>query len=429
MKFLDRIILEETKLLVLEATEEDDKDSFVNKLNNVLASIANEDDIFEAILAPYTVANEIIKMATTGVKIILNDISFIAKGVLAIRPSSWKKADKAHRKRLNQLNREWDASMKATGADSAGADILTLLAMPHVVISTALISSPFKAAASVNRALIDSGIRLPLIGMLPGATPPEEAEMSDEDLADKKRGELSTKDAVKVALMTLFFAHHNYAGPILSEKTQSKSIEREKITNDSVMQHLYDMGIYDKAMSDLRKLLDAKKESMDEFLKIENPVEKVEVIASLLKITSPEVFIKSAQGIKSDQLNQELQKYIKELNMSAKELASDKNFQASFVKNQEKKNNNNESADEESKQQVPDEKMLKKEALQVVFTKAQPVFNEAITESLSIYVRWIIKSIESIYPTNKIAIKNKYVKAAYEEKDAVLTNIINNIDK
>jgi len=187
MKSLDDVIENEIRgILLRESPEEKDKTSPLERLDNALKELQTRDEVLEAIFAPYIMLRDIFKLAVTGLKLILNDVVFIVKKTLAVRPSSWKAAVDAHEKRRAKLLREWDEGLKATGADSTQASLISFLAFPGPMIGAAMVDQGFKTTASINHALVDSGIRLPLVGLLPGATPPEEIDMDEEELKKKK---------------------------------------------------------------------------------------------------------------------------------------------------------------------------------------------------------------------------------------------------
>ena len=189
----------------LSADEDSDPRESLKKLSNFIDMLSQKDEVLSGLLAPLVAIRDVIGVAIPAAQLALNDMVLIVKAPLAIRPSSWKRAVREHAKRKSKLTKKYDDAMKASGADSSLASIISFLAMPQAAMQLKISSLPIKAVAGVNRALIDSGIRLPLVGLLPGAEPPEEAEMSDKDLDDKKRGELGTKDAIKLALMSIFF--------------------------------------------------------------------------------------------------------------------------------------------------------------------------------------------------------------------------------
>lgn len=417
MKLLEDIIENEIKnTLLKEEADNEIKSTPLENLDAALKQLQSQDENFEAYFAPYLALRDIFKLALTGLKIILNDVVFIAKSTLAVRPSSWKLAREAHDKRLAKLNKDWEASLSATGADSSTASLISFLAFPAPMISAALVSQGFKTVASVNHALVDSGIRLPLVGLLPGATPPDEIDMDEEKLKKKKRGELSTKDAVKVALMKLFFAHHSRPGKIISEEKE-KSI---KISSDVVKQSLKDMGVYEKAQEDLQGLMSAKSKSVEKFFESENPVEKVKNAAALLKANTPEALVKISKTIQDKDMTKLIDDYIKKFNAAAEKIANSKDFQETFLKNK------NDQSDE-SKDADLDKDELKKEAIKQVFGKTHPEFKEALSENLKKYATWVVSSVESIYAIPKKALGNPVVKKSVEEKDALLMQIISNI--
>ena len=340
----------------------------------------------------------------------------IVKAPLAIRPSSWKKAREQHAKRRAKINREYDAALKAAGADTAFASVMSFLAMPSAIMDVQLASLPIKATAGVNRALIDSGIRVPLLGLLPGFVPPEEAEMDSASLSDKKRGELGTKDAVKVALMSLFFAHHNRKGSVISEQKEDLILV-ENVDQKSLHQYLVDVGLIEKFNNDLRDLMSAAEESIEEFLKIENPEAKIKGVVSLIAAEKPEDFVKAGAAIQDSDLRQAFDKYTKELKKGAEKVANDQKFQKSFLKN--------------LKEEKIDVDKIKKESLAVVFSETHPEFSESMRESLKEYTTFIITSIESIYPPEEDlvsgAMKNKILSEAYDKKNKIVASILSNI--
>ena len=422
MKSIDDIIKKEIKNTFLNEGPSDELESSpLEKLDNALKSLQSQDVAFEAIFAPYVILKDIFKLAVTGLKIILNDVVFVIKNTLAIRPSSWKLAREAHDKRQAKLNKEWEAGLKATGADSSAASLLTFLALPGPMISASLIDQGFKTVASVNHALVDSGIRLPLVGLLPGATPPDEIDMDAEALKKKKRGELSTKDAVKFALMKLFFAHHAPSGKILAEKKEEKP-KSIKVTPAAVTKSLKDIGIFNKTQNDLQDFMDAKLKAVQNFFESENLVEKTAGITKILKASSPEALVEVAKTISDDDMSKLINDYIEKFNKAAEKIANNKDFQKTYLKTQDKKD-----SEAQAKLTNADKAGLKKEAVNQVFAKTHPQFKKALEESLAAYVRWIFESVESIYPVQEKALANLAVKKSVDKKDQILAQIINNI--
>lgn len=433
MKEWDNIIEQEVRAILLKEESGDKKDedlgpSPLEQLDAALKDLQGQDEIFDAIFAPYLVMRDLFKLAVTGLKLILNDVVFMVKKTLAIRPSSWKAATEGHEKRRAKLMKDWDASMKATGADSATADLISFLAMPAPFIAGAVWDQGIKTTASINHALIDSGIRLPLMSLLPGGTPPEELDMDRDELEWKKRGELSTKDAVKVALMKLFFAHHEIEGNILSEaedetkpkeKTEDAAPAKVKVTSTGIKKYLEDTGIWDKSQQDLKDLMDAKKKAVENFWESENPSAKVQQASRLLKAKTPEELVKIAKTIDDDEMSKAVNKYIKSFNEAAEKIANDKKFQKTYKETQKK--------DGGQGQTDIDKESVKKEAIQQVFAKTHPEFKKAMSESLAEYSRWVIESVESIYKIPKKALDNPIVKKGVDEKNDILENLINNI--
>lgn len=409
----------------LSADEDSDPRESLKKLSNFIDMLSQKDEVLSGLLAPLVAIRDVIGVAIPAAQLALNDMVLIVKAPLAIRPSSWKRAVREHAKRKTKLTKKYDAAMKASGADSSLASIISFLAMPQAAMQLKISSLPIKAVAGVNRALIDSGIRLPLVGLLPGAEPPEEAEMSDKDLDDKKRGELGTKDAIKLALMSIFFAHHQRPGSVLAEKAEENKRSSEAVSSKNLKKYLVDVGVYSVLQSDLTGLFESSEKSIDNFLGKELWREKVSAIGGLLAAESPEDFIKKGNAIGSADLKQSVDKYVSGLKKSAEKLANDKEFQESIS---EKLKNESEGEEELSADSI------KKASLDTVFARTQPEFRQKLSESLNKYITFLITAVEAEYPSKdhpkiKIALKNPIVKKAYEKKDAIIDEILSNIPK
>tara|TARA_Y100000592_G_scaffold86041_1_gene138836 strand:+ start:174 stop:1493 length:1320 start_codon:yes stop_codon:yes gene_type:complete len=433
----DDVIEKEISAILLRESKDDDEDgpTPLERLDDALKQLQNQDEIFEAIFAPYLVMRDIFKLAITGIQLVLNDVVFVVKKSLAIRPSSWAAAIKGHERRRAKLMKQWDKSMAATGADSNTASLISFLAFPGPMIAASMVDQGFKTVASINHGLIDTGIRLPLMSLLPGATPPEEVDMDDEELKKRKRGDLTTKDAVKVALMSIFFAHHKISGNLISEaeeedkKPSKKSPEKIKVTPDAVQKTLEDIGVYDKTQIDLKALMDAKEESIEKFWESENPEEKIKQAATILKANSPESLVKVAKSIQDKDMSKAVNEYIKKFNEAAEKIANNKTFQQTFDKESQKKSGKESGTVEEntaSEKNISKDE-IKKEAIKQVFAKSHPQFKEEMTKNLAEYTRWVAESVESIYKVPKKALKNPIVKKSVDKKNAILEKLINNI--
>ena len=440
MSALERAILEEVRRVLAEekeeaetlgdalgADEDSDPREALKLISQAMDALSQTDPMIELVLAPFTAIRDVLSVAVPSVQLMLNDIVLMIKAPLAIRPSSWKRAVREHAKRKAKLTKKYDEAMKASGADSSLASIISFLAMPSVVMHAKVAALPVKATAGVNRALIDSGIRLPLVGILPGAEPPEEATMSDEELDDKKRGGLSTKDGIKIALMALFFAHHQRPGSMLVEEpTKEKAAEKEKeVSREDIGVYLKDVGLADVFEKDLESLFKSAESGIEKFLKNEKWKQKVDSVAVLLSAKSAEKFIEKGKSIGSAEMKQTVDKYIKSLKESAQKLANDKKFQKAITDKVEKEG--------KDKSEVTED-LLKKESISAVFAETHPKFQKELSESLKKYLAFIVTAIESNYPSKdhpkiKIALKNPIVAKAYEAKDEIIQGVINNIPK
>jgi len=441
LSVLEKAILEEVKRILKEeeeptslgdalgADEDSDPRESLKLLSQAMDALSREDPMIELVLAPFTAIRDVLSVAVPAVQLMLNDIVLMIKAPLAIRPSSWKRAVREHAKRKAKLTKKYDEAMKASGADSSLASVISFLAMPQAMMKLKVAALPIKATAGVNRALIDSGIRLPLVGILPGAEPPEEALMSDEELDDKKRGELSTKDGIKIALMTLFFAHHSPVGTVLVEepaKDQNKSPEKGKeVSEEDIKIYLKDTGATSVFEQDLEDLFRGLKKDTEKFLAKEKWKQKVDSVAALLAAKSPEKFIEKGKSIGSAEMKQMVDKYINALKESAQKLANDKKFQQAMLEKVKKEGKDRKDVTED---------LLKKESIAAIFAKTHPEFQKELSDSLRKYLTFIVTALESEYPSKdhpriKIALKNPIVEKAYEEKDEIIKEVINNIPK
>lgn len=435
----DDIIEKEVRSILLKESKDDDNEgpSPLERLDDALKELQRRDEIFEAIFAPYLVFRDIFKLAITGIKLVLNDVVFVVKKSLAIRPSSWAAAVEGHEKRRAKLMRDWDASMKATGADSTQASLISFLAFPGPMIATAMVDQGFKTVASIHHGLIDSGIRLPLMGLLPGGTPPDEIDMDKEELKRKKRGELTTKDAVKVALMKLFFAHREIPGSLISEyeerytgmfesegesqgDSQSTSTPKKiKVTPKAVQKDLEDSGVYDKTQESLSLMMESMFEAVKKFFEDEKPIEKVKSASALLKAKSADEFVKISKTIEDQDMSKSVNEFIKKTNEAAEKVANNKEFQEAFLEKLKK---------DAGKEDIKiDKDAVKKEAITQVFGKAQPEFTKSMTESIAEYSKWVVESVESIYKVPPKTLAHPIVKASVDKKNALISELIDNI--
>lgn len=424
----DDVIEKEISAILLRESkdEEEDGPSPLERLDDALKQMQRQDEVFEAIFAPYLVMRDIFKLAITGLQLILNDVTFVVKKSLAIRPSSWAAAVEGHERRRKKLLKQWDESMEATGANSNTASLISFLAFPGPMISAAMVDQGFKTVASINHGLIDTGIRLPLMSLLPGGTPPEEVDMDREELKRRKRGDLTTKDAVKAALLALFFAHHEVPGNLLSEAEEddknpkSDVPEKIKVTPKAVQKTLEDTGIYDKTQNDLKDMMESMLKSVEDFFEQENPIEKVKQATLLLQARTAEDFVKTAKSIQDQDMSKTVNEFIKKFNEAAEKIANNKEFQKAFL--EKKKKDAGGSDDVEL-----DKKELKEEAVTQVFAKAQPEFSKSMSENISEYARWVVESVESIYKIPKKAMANAIVKKSVDKKNELVNQLIDNI--
>lgn len=420
---IEKIIHQQVGKVLKEDTQEEEKKSPLERLDSVLKELSNASEdqagVLEALFAPYIILRDLFKLAVTGLKLIANDIVFMVKKSLAVRPSSWAKAVEGHEKRLAKLNKDWNESLKATGADSKGASVLAFLALPGPMIAGSMISQGVKTAASINHGLIDVGIRLPLIqSIVPGSTPPEELEMTQDQIKDKKRGELTTKDAVKAALLSLFFAHHQKEGEVILEKEDSK-IPEVKITPDAVTQHLDDMGVLEKINQDLRDIFEKKEKAIRGFIEKENIAQKFLEIGMILKIQSPEELDEVSRKIQDGDLKKIMSNYKKSLDDQAAKMSKDKEFVAKV------KEKMSDGKSTEAKEVTED--TIKSEALGAIFGGVQKKINQQVSESFAEYSSWVFTSCESIYKVSKEMMKNPIVEEGVNRKNRLLEQLINNI--
>lgn len=421
MKDFDNFISRQVSIVLKESAEEEEKTTPLEKLDVALEVLGSKDHTgaMEAYFAPYQALRNLFKLAVAGLKLVANDIVFSIKKTLAIRPSSWAAANEAHEKRMAKLNKDWEGALKATGADTGAASVISFLAFPAPFVASTMVSQGVKTAASVNHGLIDVGIRLPLVqSILPGSTPPDELDMSPEELDRKKRGELSTKDGIKAALLALFFAHHEKPGTVLVEQPEKQI----KITNDSVESHLKEMGFIEEANKQLKEIFEKKKEAIERFQKDENFAEKFQDVGVILKVKTYEELVAATQDVKDSSLKKLVEDYVKKVEEQSQKVMKDKKFQ------QKAESEISESAlREDPSNSNEKQEALKKQALNSVFSATHEQVIKEISEGTAEYARWVFESIESIYKVDKKSMKNPIVKKFVEEKNEILDKLINYI--
>jgi hypothetical protein len=362
-------------------------------------SLLTEDEaLYNTFVAPFT---DVLKASALAGQDILNAIRLNVQMLVTLDPDKMDKILGEYDQRHEAIAAKWAPLMEATDAalTTGDAGFVAFVLAPQMYLGAKLGKAAYDKTGDIYHYLDEAGMTIPLMGMVPGFTPPRKtATSTSTDTSGKAINILGTAKGVLKGLADMFFiAHHAPKGPLLAEaekeekKKEPEASEKKGSGNfeEDLAKFFEESGLGQALEGDTKELLEAKKEYIESVMEAATlQLEAVTLLGqaadvdqfneALAKLSEAGVDI-AASG--ADKVEAEVEK-------GAQELAADEEFRKTTAE---------ENPGGDAKEGMSDEEVLEA-AKRVAFNNAKQNLQKQLVEGIDILKKSTVDALEKDMP-------------------------------
>ena len=251
----------------------------IRQLNEDMKLLTEDEALYNTFVAPFT---DVLKATALAGQDILNAVRLNVEMLFTLDPDKMDKILGEYDKRHEAIAAKWKPLMEATDAAlSAGdAGLVAFVLAPQMYLGAKLGQAAYDKTGDIYQYLDEAGMTIPLMGMLPGYTPPKSTTPTGQGGGTGDKGVkidlLGTAKGVLKGLADIFFiAHHAPSGPLLSEaEEEEKKVEEEPKKKGSgnfeedLAKFFEETGLDKEFEKSTDELLGAKKEHVEKVMEV-----------------------------------------------------------------------------------------------------------------------------------------------------------------
>ena len=368
-------------------------------------NLLKEDEaLYNTFVAPFT---DVLKASALAGQDILNAIRLNVEMLVTLDPDKMDKILGEYDQRHKAIEAKWAPLMEATDAalTTGDAGFVAFVLAPQMYLGARLGKAAYDKTGDIYQYLDEAGMTIPLMGMVPGFTPPKEtATSTSTDSSGKKVDILGTAKGVLKGLADMFFiAHHAPQGPLLAEaEKEEQKKEPEAPTpekkgsgnfEEDLAKFFEESGLSQALEADTKELLEAKKEYIESVM--EAATLQLEAVTLLGQAADVDQFNEALAKLSEagvDVAAAGADKVEAEVEKGAQELAADEEFRKTTAEERP-----GGAAKEGTEAEIPDEEVLEA-AKKVAFNNAKQNLQKQLVEGIDILKKSTVDALEKDMP-------------------------------
>jgi hypothetical protein len=244
----------------------------IRQLNEDTRLLTEDEALYNTFVAPFT---DVLKATALAGQDILNAVRLNIDMLFTLDPDKMDKILGEYDKRHAAIEAKWKPLMDATDAalTTGDAGLVAFVLAPQMYLGAKLGKAAYDKTGDIYQYLDEVGMTIPLMGMLPGYTPPKQTTspaVGGSGGAEKK-GLLGTAGSVLKGLADIFFiAHHAPSGPLLSEAEEEEKPEKKGSGNfeEDLAKFFEETGLDKEFEKSTDDLLESKKEHVEKVMEV-----------------------------------------------------------------------------------------------------------------------------------------------------------------
>ncbi len=253
-KWVHAILIEE---MIYERSET--PDVLLEELLGEYGGGMSGEGFVKAMVTPFT---DVLKVAKVATKDLLSIAKFNFDMITTLSPSKQKEAMKKWEERNKKLSGEWAEAMKPIDAawEEGDAQLISFMLNPAGFLGVKALSAVGDTAMGTKDMLDDAGIHLPFVG---NKNKSGGDEKSPDGIVGK--GAKLLGDLTKL----FFIAHHEPAGPLLSEAEGQEKEKPGGNAADGAREYIDSIpGFQQRIDKDAKTLIDSRQEYVNEIMQM-----------------------------------------------------------------------------------------------------------------------------------------------------------------
>ena len=374
-------------------------------LNEEKSLLTEDEALYNTFVAPFT---DVLKATALAGQDILNAVRLNVEMLFTLDPDKMDKILGEYDKRHEAIAAKWKPLMEATDAalTTGDAGLVAFVLAPQMYLGAKLGKAAYEKTGDIYQYLDEAGMTVPLMGMLPGYTPPKETSTptgGGGGGVEDKKGLLGTATGVLKGLADMFFiAHHAPTGPILSEaEEEEKKTEEEKPKKkgtgnfeEDLAKFFEETGLDKEFEKSTDELLSAKKEHVEKVMEVaELQLEAITLLGQAADVESFQEAFKKLAEAGVDLQASGVDKVEGEVQKAAEELAGTEDFKKQVASEKP-------GAKKDAPPEVSDEEVLEA-AMKVSFNNSKQNLQKQLVDGIDTLKKSTLEELGRNTPTKE----------------------------